>query len=145
MIAYTPFCLIIMLAAYIATSDVIFLPSLTTPRRRFPANASSTSTVIHVITVVLTAITISDPTRKAAAAAAKTSGTTEEASLSLFTEDRIRIDVAVTFISLLFSLRLNSKDVWRGGRNKYNGAASRGCYYLNMRRRFPKGKPKAIS
>ncbi|KAK3227817.1 hypothetical protein Dsin_007679 [Dipteronia sinensis] len=35
----------------IATSAVIFLPCLTRTRRRFPANARSTSTVIHVTMV----------------------------------------------------------------------------------------------
>ncbi|KAE8652393.1 hypothetical protein Csa_013504 [Cucumis sativus] len=39
-----------------ATSAVIFLPSLTRTRRRFPANANSTNTVIHATIVALAAI-----------------------------------------------------------------------------------------
>lgn len=64
-IANNPLSLNTTLAAYIATSDVIDLPSFTTPLRRLRVNASSTSTIIHVIMVVRTARTISTvvPTR----------------------------------------------------------------------------------
>lgn len=54
--------LITTCAKYIATSDVIFLPSRANTRRRFPAKARSTTTVIHVTSVVLTARTIRNAT-----------------------------------------------------------------------------------
>ncbi|MFS7951306.1 hypothetical protein Hanom_Chr07g00593511 [Helianthus anomalus] len=48
----------------IATSPVIFLPSTANTRRRFPAIASITNTVIHVTTVVLTITTTTKPATK---------------------------------------------------------------------------------
>ncbi|MCD7451643.1 hypothetical protein HAX54_012905 [Datura stramonium] len=103
--AKKPLCLNTTLAAYVATSDVIFLPSFTTPLRRFPANASRMSTVIHVITVARTArTTISNvPTRKAAPMTRN--GTIEERMMIIVAEKDIKriktnpcLVVIVTFI-----------------------------------------------
>lgn len=63
-----PLSLATTMAKCIATSNVILLPFFTRTRRRLPAKARRTSSVIHVTMVVRTAKMISIARRRNAAA-----------------------------------------------------------------------------